>query len=476
MSPVTLNSFEKRVLYFTSIANGLFASTGILLAYVLEYGQFVMLMFGIDAVNNFVLAYLTRVKPNYRIAALSFINNMVFLLYGWYIFGNMNNLPNLVAVAMIAEARIVLNSRPKIVSAVSWCFGIALILLHLGALFLPEYIPVIRHDMVIFDLLVTALTYSFISLAMKRYSKQVLVEQRTVQEQKEELATQNEELQVSNEELYANQEEILAQREEIERQHFGLQRANNNLLHSINYANRIQKALFSSSIEKLNNKGSFVIDMPRDIVSGDFCFVREVNNVIYIIQGDCTGHGVPGAILTVIATELLDKIIVDKQCWSPKKILTRLDEEMRFRLKNEGRANLDGLEAGVLAIDNNLNVALFAGAKRPLIFWDSTTNQYRVIKGTKKAVGNSMNVESEYREEVFKVNTGDRFYLFTDGFVDQFGGDYDKKYSNKRFLNTIAELTDIKISEQAEVLTEEFINWKGDKRQIDDVMVLGVEV
>ncbi|GAA4842110.1 hypothetical protein GCM10023331_28870 [Algivirga pacifica] len=376
----------------------------------------------------------------------------------------------------MAQGHIMLNDKPKIVTKVSIVFGICLALLHIFAFLFPNYIVVSRPEMLLFDLVFVTVSYTFISFTLKKYSDQVQEEQAIVQEQKEEMATQNEELRVTNEELTTTREEIMSQREELARQHQVLQRTNNNLLLSINYANRIQKALFNSSRNILKGKDSFLLDIPKDIVSGDFCFVRELNGITYIAQGDCTGHGVPGAILTVIASEILDRIIVEKKSWSPKEILTFLDAEMNYRLKEEGKTNLDGLEAGILAIDSKMDVALFAGAKRPLIHWDSEKKTYNIIRGTKKAVGNAQNVENQYKENIFRIQKGDRFYLFTDGYVDQFGGEDNKKYSSKRFYRTISELSDIKIPEQAQVLLGEFEEWKGDKKQIDDVMVLGIEV
>ncbi|MEH0156952.1 SpoIIE family protein phosphatase [Limibacter armeniacum] len=474
---ISLDSFEKRVFYFSSIFSALFGAIGAIFAYLNDIGELAIWLFGINCINNLILTVANKkIKSNTNAALYYFVCNGLIVFYAWYAFENVNNLVNLYAIVLMVQARIMLNHMPRLVDHMSLFFSFVLILFHVTAMAFPEVMPVPKPELVIFDFICITMAYVFISSTIRHFNDQVKSEQRTVQEQKEELATQNEELQVNNEELFANQEEILAQREAIEKHHDELQKINNNLLHSINYANRIQTALFSSSVNMLDSNRSFIISKPKDIVSGDFCFVREVRNITYIIQGDCTGHGVPGAILTVIASEILDKIIVDKHCWSPKKILTRLDEEMSFRLKHENRANLDGLEAGVLAIDNNLNVALYSGAKRPLIYWKSEENDYEIIKGTKKAVGNSMNVESEYREEVFKVNKGDRFYLFSDGYVDQFGGDENKKYSKKRFFQKVSELSGIHISEQGSLLTEEFESWKGDTRQIDDVMVLGIEV
>ncbi|GAA4842105.1 PP2C family protein-serine/threonine phosphatase [Algivirga pacifica] len=476
MQPSKITVFQRRVLYFSSIANALFATSAALLAFFILFDKQVTWMFGVDALINFILAYFTVKRPGYRVALLSFLNNALFLLYAWYAFGNIHNLANMVALVLVAQARIMLNDKPGIVTKVSIVFGSLLMLLHVGAILFPTYIVVARPEMLLFDMAFISVAYSFISFTLKKYSDQVQEEQSTVQEQKEEMATQNEELRVTNEELTTTREEIMSQREELARQHQELQRTNNNLLLSINYANRIQKALFNSSRNILKGKDSFLLDIPKDIVSGDFCFVRELNGITYIAQGDCTGHGVPGAILTVIASEILDRIIVEKKSWSPKEILTFLDAEMNYRLKEEGKTNLDGLEAGILAIDSKMDVALFAGAKRPLIHWDSEKKTYNIIRGTKKAVGNAQNVENQYKENIFRIQKGDRFYLFTDGYVDQFGGEDNKKYSSKRFYRTISELSDIKISEQAQVLLGEFEEWKGNKKQIDDVMVLGIEV
>ncbi|MEH0154752.1 SpoIIE family protein phosphatase [Limibacter armeniacum] len=473
---INTNSFERKVLNFSAITTSFFSALAIIYDLLYGEGNIVVFMFTFNAICNFTFVLTAKGQLSEKTVIGFFIFNGIFALYAWYAFGNIENLCNMCGLLMATQVRVVLNHNVKVVNVLSISFAILLTFLHIIAIVYPSYIPTVNRELVFFNLGGMFVTYTFITLAIKHYSQKVMEERKTVQQQQEELAVQNEELQVNNEELISNQEEISAQREKIGRQHNELQRANNDLLNSINYANHIQTALFSSSIEKLDREKSFVINMPKDIVSGDFCFVREVGNVTYIVQGDCTGHGVPGAILTVIATEILDKVIVDKKNWSPKEILTELDNEMEKRLRQKGRMNLDGLEAGILAIDNKVHVALYAGAKRPLIYWNSDGRSFEIVKGTKKAVGNVMNVENEYREHIFKVRSGDRFYLFTDGYVDQFGGKNNKKYSSKRFLKTITELSDTGILEQAEILTDEFNNWKGNKRQIDDVMVLGIEV
>jgi serine phosphatase RsbU (regulator of sigma subunit) len=249
---------------------------------------------------------------------------------------------------------------------------------------------------------------------------------------------------------------------------------------SIAYASRIQGALLPSEqdLKKLL-PNSFVYFKPRDVVSGDFYWVTEWNDYIVIAAVDCTGHGVPGAFMSVLGQSLLGQIVKEKYNYVPANILSNLDIRLTDALQNQSNVSevYDGMEAGIVTINLEDRTMQYAGANIPLYI--STGNGLITVAPTSMALGGrsrSAKVK-EFQNHVIPFNSGDIIYLFSDGFRDQFGFEDDskQKYSTKRFQRLLSQMYSVDMPKQKEMLATEFDNWRGRFKQLDDVMVVGVK-
>lgn len=262
-----------------------------------------------------------------------------------------------------------------------------------------------------------------------------------------------------------------------------IEKQNKSITQSINYAKNIQQALLPRP-ETLNEilKDAFIFFKPRDIVSGDFYWFKEVdfvdnNNVkhnkIIITAVDCTGHGVPGAFMSMIGFNLLDEI-VSKGIFNPAEILTELNRGIHTSLKQKETNNKDGMDMAICVIDKQAKELEFAGAQNPLIYiQDGEVNQ---IKGDRIGIGGG-NSDVEFTKHTLKLDKPTWCYIFSDGFIDQFGGDEGRKFMIKRFRQYLLSIYKNPMSEQKSLLKQTFKDWLHDKYiQIDDVLVMGFEV
>ncbi|MBA3706080.1 MAG: SpoIIE family protein phosphatase, partial [Bacteroidetes bacterium] len=244
---------------------------------------------------------------------------------------------------------------------------------------------------------------------------------------------------------------------------------------SINYAKKIQDAILPLEIEiKKALPQSFVLFKPRDVVSGDFYWFNRKDDIIYIAAVDCTGHGVPGAFMSMIGNSLLNEIVSKKAIPDPADILKKLHRGVRKALKQDRDSyeSKDGMDLALAVIDTAANTLLYAGAKRPLFGF--IKNEFIEIKGDKQSIGGlEMEDNYQFKNYTFNLQKGDTFYLFTDGYVDQFGGEKGKKYSTKRLKEALLEMQSLSMKEQGTNLTTTIDQWKTDVEQIDDILVIG---
>ncbi|OJJ16618.1 hypothetical protein BKI52_32410 [marine bacterium AO1-C] len=282
---------------------------------------------------------------------------------------------------------------------------------------------------------------------------------------------------------------ISEKNEEIQTQSNHLSDALQEITHSIEYAKRIQKAVLGNPQELTTSfRQGFVFLEPRDIVSGDFFWYSSVaqtpekfggdqEQVKVVIAADCTGHGIPGAFMTIMGNALLDEIVNERRITAPDKILEELDQKVIATLQKHdgGEGTNDGMDMGVLVINEFQGKAYFAGAKSPL--WYICEGEVHEIKGSKYPVGSTQYPPPKvYDSHTIDLKVGTMFYLFSDGFQDQFGGDNDKKYLKSRFRRYLLSISHFPCSKQKDLLTKEFENWKGFNSQTDDVLVIGVQV
>ena len=250
---------------------------------------------------------------------------------------------------------------------------------------------------------------------------------------------------------------------------------NRDITDSINYARKIQESLLPHTEqiqEALPN--SFVYYKPRDIVSGDFYWFKEIDGKLLLSAVDCTGHGVPGALMSMIGFSKLNEIS-HKQNANPGFILQKLDEGVREALstKRYDHESKDGMDMALCTFDIQNKKVQFAGAFRPLVKINGDTIEE--IKGNRYPIGGgSSYVKDGFTTHEFDINEGDCFYMFSDGFPDQFGGPKDKKFMNKKFKALLQEIQTLSPNEQLSRLDSALENWRGDTEQVDDVLVIGV--
>lgn len=260
---------------------------------------------------------------------------------------------------------------------------------------------------------------------------------------------------------------------EIERQREELENKNRDITDSLVYASYIQQSLLpSEAYFRKVLKDAFVFYSPKEIVSGDFYWVRESMDRIFIVAADCTGHGVPGAFMSMIGVELLNKIIIDQKIRKPSEILYVMSKgiERTFnRDQEKGKIMKDGMDMGLCVIDPKKKTLDFAGAFFPLYI--IRENKLIEIKGDRLSIG--VDVGNSFNNNHLELADGDVIYMFSDGYTDQFGGPNNKKYMFRRFRHLLLTIHNFPMSEQKDILRESIISWKRDYEQVDDLMVLG---
>jgi len=261
--------------------------------------------------------------------------------------------------------------------------------------------------------------------------------------------------------------------EELKNAYAEIAEKNKNITDSILYAKRIQNAMLPDT-EILNDcfSESFIYYMPRDIVSGDFYWFEQHHGKFILAVADCTGHGVPGALMSVIGIELLNKIVNERHITFPTDILRNLNVGVT-RFFNQGQNDTtDGMDVAICVIDFSTNTLEYAGANRPL--WFMRDNILKEIKPTKNAIGGAG--ESKYYK-THKINfePNDVLYLFTDGIIDQFGGDDNKKLMKKRFNELLMSSYQKSMRTQGDMLSDFMYSWRGDNEQVDDMLAIGVK-
>lgn len=253
-----------------------------------------------------------------------------------------------------------------------------------------------------------------------------------------------------------------------------IEEKNKSITDSIVYARKIQEAMLPET-KRLDEMVSdwFIFSQAKDIVSGDFYWFEKCGNLLVIAVADCTGHGVPGALMSVVGTSLLNKIVNEKGITQPAKILKQLNYGIRhFFKQNDAK---DGMDIALCCIDLNTRKMEYSGANRPL--WIMHQAGLEEVSPTKLPVGGLHDSDSnEYLTHTLQTEPGDMIYLFTDGIIDQFGGEKDKKMMKKRFKNFIASLRFKHMIEQ-ELIIGNYINeWKGEHEQVDDILIVGLKI
>ena len=246
---------------------------------------------------------------------------------------------------------------------------------------------------------------------------------------------------------------------------------------SINYAQRIQEALLplESEMKKWVPK-SFVLFKPKDIVSGDFYWFTKTGNKLVFICADCTGHGVPGAFMSMIGSDRLNIIVEERNVVNPGLILSELNIAIKRSLKQDGEkgSTKDGMDAAICMIDLDTNELRYAGANRPL--WIIQNDTIEEIKATKVAVAGFTPDSQVFEEHVIPLTSDLKFYMTSDGYADQFGGERGKKLKVKTMKELVLACCHDDYATQKQKLNQHLVDWMGDHEQIDDVCVVGFQM
>lgn len=249
-----------------------------------------------------------------------------------------------------------------------------------------------------------------------------------------------------------------------------------NLTDSIDYAKRIQQS-FLTSPRNITNlfPDAFVLYKPKDKVSGDFFWIKNFGDKRLVAAVDCTGHGVPGAFVSMVGNHVLNT--VTKLFSKPSEILDILHVQSSELLRSgldENKKLMDGMDIALCMIDMNTYELEFSGAYNSLII--VRDNQYHELKADRFSIGSEQAYSNTYTNHCYQLEKGDKIYLFSDGYADQFGGPKSKKYLIKRFREKLVEISQFDMQTQQHFLEDELVRWQGDMEQTDDILVIGIQV
>ncbi len=278
------------------------------------------------------------------------------------------------------------------------------------------------------------------------------------------LAKRNKEKLVTNKIISAQKDELETRQKEIQ--------------DSIRYARRIQDALLPSEKEITDTfPGSFIFYKPKDIISGDFYWAETIEGRTWLALGDCTGHGVPGAMMSMLGISFLNEALREKGNIGPARMLDELHRKVVHSLNRDAtqREMLDGMDIALLCIDKSRRMITFALASRPLMI--ISNGEKKLIKGERHAIGGIKDTETEpFRQLMISVKPGDTICLYSDGFADQFGGPDGKKYKSKILEDTLLAACALNDNERLRSLENKFSKWRGNLEQVDDVTVIGIKI
>jgi ligand-binding sensor domain-containing protein/serine phosphatase RsbU (regulator of sigma subunit) len=275
------------------------------------------------------------------------------------------------------------------------------------------------------------------------------------------------------------EEKVRERTAEVVEKNIELDEKNKDITASIRYAKRIQDAILPPDdyVKKYLPK-TFILFKPKDIVSGDFYWVQDKKDRILFAAVDCTGHGVPGAFMSIVGHNAIDQIVVEQNLTKPSDILDALNKSVSDTLRqsnSEDNSIRDGMDLSLCSFDRRTNVMEYAGAFNP--FWMIRNGEFTEIKGDKFPIGNLKKGENKkFTNHSILLQTGDTIYVFSDGFADQFGGPNGKKYKYNTFKNLLLEIQHLSMEEQGEVLNRTIEDWRGNLEQVDDILIIGTRL
>jgi serine phosphatase RsbU (regulator of sigma subunit) len=272
---------------------------------------------------------------------------------------------------------------------------------------------------------------------------------------------------------------LLQQKEEINKQNEELSKKNKEITDSINYGKRIQSALLTPETyisELLHDY--FILYKPKDIVSGDFYWIKQVNQYIIVTAVDCTGHGIPGAFMSMLGLSFLNEIIQRREITQANQILNELRSQVKHSLRQHGQRDesKDGMDIALCVIDPKNRLIQFSGANNPLYLIREINGSPELteIKGDRMPIGFYHGLDKTFTNHELQIEMGDTIYIFTDGFIDQIGGKENKKFLSKNFKNLLLENYLLSMYEQKVALDDSIQKWMSGQPQTDDILVIGI--
>jgi serine phosphatase RsbU (regulator of sigma subunit) len=279
--------------------------------------------------------------------------------------------------------------------------------------------------------------------------------------------------QKQNKIIIVQKEEVETQKVFVETQKHLVEEKQKEILDSITYAQRLQQAILPPKefiSKSLHN--NFILYKPKDIVAGDFYWAEKVGDLFFIAAADSTGHGVPGAMVSVVCSNALNRTIKEFKLTETGKILDKTRALVLETFEKSSSEVKDGMDISLLCINKEKNKIFWSGANNPL--WFVENGELKEIKADKQPIGKTDDPKPFTTHEIeFKENV--TFYLFTDGLADQFGGPKGKKFKYKQFEELLISINDKTMQEQSEVINKQFEDWKGELEQVDDVCVIGIK-
>ncbi len=267
------------------------------------------------------------------------------------------------------------------------------------------------------------------------------------------------------------------QKELVDAAYLLIEEKNKKITDSINYALRIQQVMLTNEeyISKNLPADFFILYQPKDIVSGDFYWAVKHNNAFYIATCDCTGHGVPGAFMSLLNISFLNENLIERNLTEPSDIINEQRKNIIKALNPKGTENSkDGMDCVLCKFDFDSLTLTYAAANNPL--WIVRDKQLIEYKADKMPVGKYNETDKAFIQQAIPLKKGDTIYTFTDGYADQFGGENGKKFKYKQIENLLLSMQDKSMAEQKIILTKTITNWKGSLEQVDDILVIGIRV
>lgn len=313
--------------------------------------------------------------------------------------------------------------------------------------------------------------YLFILYRTRKLQRDKEILEEEVVKRTAEISKQKEEIEAQRDEIEAQRNHVVEQRDKIEAQ-------NKDIKSSFQYASRIQNAVLPPKQNFKNLLGDyFIFFRPRDIVSGDFYYLNQKNNKVIVAAADCTGHGVPGALMSILGVSLLNQIVIQlPDDFTSGQILSHLRSEIKKSLRQTGKKDetKDGMDISLSVIDMKNQRLEFSGAFNPLLI--VRNNEQLLYKGDKMPIGVYLKEEKDFVTKSIELEQGDMLFMYSDGFQDQFGGKDKRKFLPKKLRRMLAENAHLELKKQESALAEQFDQWKGEEPQIDDVLVIGIRV